>query len=177
MISGTAFRGDHWYRVMGIQHDTYGGHVGFLLDTARRVYLKAETLLGVSTVPGILVEADDGFDHRVLQNMHDIIAASFRFYRANRLHPELPFPGQEDDTRRIEALWNEYYTDEVRELMQSEPHLARAVVVAVAFQNTDIGYAAEDQGSAILLNHYADIPWLRRIPELPFLYPKTPQPS
>ncbi len=174
MIIGTAFRGDHEYRVMGVQHDIYPGRVSYLLHTARQVYLKAEAILGISTVPGILVPDADSFDHRVLQNMHDIIAASFRYYRANRLHPELPFPGQEDDTKRIERLWDDYYTSEVRELMQSEPHLARAVVVAIAFENTDIGYAAEDTGQTILLNRYADIPWLCRVPELPFLSPKTP---
>jgi len=153
MWVASRFPGDDWTSVMWIQHDMYGPFLWELFDIARRKYIDAERTLGVNTVSGILVKPEDGFDHRVLQDAHDMIAARFRFLNQDRMHPELPFEGQKDDRKRIEGLWRDYWRTEIDRLTNI-PLFTKAVVTAIAFQNTDVGYTAENDIKRILYEEY-----------------------
>lgn len=156
MMVGSMFKGDIWVRVMLIQHDYYMQQVFHIFDAARSVYLQAERVLGVNTVPGLLAVEETSVDHRVLQDLHDLIAAHFRYVEEREFHPQLPFAGQEDDTLRIKSLWVRWYHQEIRRLAQI-PEYARAVVVAVAFENTEVGREGERVARGILLNQYPEL--------------------
>jgi len=156
MIIAPRFEGDTHKRVMVIQHDVYRDILWQLYGKAREKYLQAERTLGLKTVPGILIKPQLSYDHRVMQHAHDLIAARFRMLFADRLHPELPFEGQEDDRKRIEKLWKEYWTREVDRLTDI-PELTLAIANAIAFENTEVGYEAEEQMHKIIIQEYEGI--------------------
>ena len=164
MIIGSRFQGDIWHRVMGFQHDLYSRLVAYLFEAARTVYLRAEAVLGLTTVPGMLAAPENAVDHRVLQELHDLIAAKFRYTYEDHLHPHLPFPGWENDQARIENLWRTFYFAEVDRLVSESPTFVRSVVVAIAFQNTEVGYAAEERARARLLDEYPMLAKANRTP-------------
>ena len=148
---------------MKLQHDVYWEILPHLLDIAHRKIKTAEKLLNVATVPGTILKNEDTFDHRVLQLTHDAIAASFRFERAEQLHPQLPLFIKEDERTRVLRLWREYFIAEVNRLTE-DPDFTRAVVSAVAFANTDEGNSAEDRLFEIAKQEYPFNDSLRWVP-------------
>ncbi|MGD9612767.1 MAG: hypothetical protein AB7V22_07670 [Kiritimatiellia bacterium] len=148
---------------MKLQHEVYWEILPHLLDIAHRKIKTAEILLNVATVPGTILKYEDSFDHRVLQLTHDAIAASFRFERADQLHPQLPLFNKEDERTRVLRLWREYFIAEVNRLTEI-PAFTSAVVSAVAFANTDEGNSAEDQLFEIAKQEYPFNESLRWVP-------------
>lgn len=153
MIVSSKFKNDNNERTMWLQHDRYALLVVELFKTARRKYLSAEIMLDVVTDLGSIVKSIDGFDHRTLQEAHDIIAASFRLNYVDQLDPELPFPDQESDEVRVTRLWCDYYYKEI-DLLTDIPQFTKSVLRAVAFPNTDTNDEAEDAIKEILTTQY-----------------------
>ena len=143
MIVGSCFPGDIHTHVMLIQEDMYGVCLGKLFDSAARRYKYAESVLMSATVPGVLAPPRVNFDHRVLQAAHDLIAARFRFLHSEELHPVLPVNPELTETGRIQIMWLKFCEAEVERLVECSD-FARAVVLAVAYENTKRGYEAED---------------------------------
>lgn len=97
-------------------------------------------------------------DHRTLQNAHDILAAAWRF----RAHPQ---PSLFDDRGLAHPSmeeWIEWLRNEVRDWIKS-PDLVLLVVTILFNQNTDKGYAAEEQLAGELHSRFEDVPWLRSL--------------
>lgn len=153
MIVSSCFTGDSNKWVMNLQHDVYWDILPVLLDIAHRKVRKAEALLNVAAVPSTILNHENYFDHRVLQLTHDAIAACFRFQLADQLHPQLPLFGQVDEKTRVLKMWRDFFTAEVDRLTEF-PAFTRDVVTAVAFENTDEGYKAEDRLYYFVKNEY-----------------------
>ncbi len=87
-----------------------------------------------------------GFDHRVLQDAHDLIAGEFRFRSRESAQLALG-ESVEEHRERWRAAWQEFFTAEVQELSRDD-EFTRMVCVGVVYGLNGEGLEAE--------------PWLRR---------------
>ena len=79
MICAKAYAGDNNTYLQRVQHDCYFHSIVRMFEEARRTFLYADTLLMTKLELAERVRAVDGFDHRVLQAAHDILAARYRY--------------------------------------------------------------------------------------------------
>ena len=93
-------------------------------------------------------------DHRVLQSAHDTIAAAFRFRNKDLWLPL--FQNDEAMKAVAESAWLTFWSSEVGRLAAND-EITRAVLTAVAFQNTEKGYAAEKELDGLLRSEYRDV--------------------
>jgi hypothetical protein len=83
MWLGTEFPGDTNKLLKWVQHDLYWGMVVRLYTPPRDRYLDACRLIQTNTDLAIRLRSMECFDHRTLQDIHDLIAAWFRFTKDN----------------------------------------------------------------------------------------------
>jgi hypothetical protein len=154
MIIGSKFPGDDHDAAMSVQHALYGEAVGMLARLARDRLARADLAAGGETVIGSLLRGRTSFDHRVLQDAHDLIAAEFRFTRHGHL-----FRGAHETERvwelRIAGLWWAFLVKEADRLLERADFL-HAILSALAFQNSPAGYRAEDEARVILETEYME---------------------
>ncbi len=162
MIVGDRFEGDNNEILKCIQHDLYWTLLPLLFSHMRDRYLWAIRYTEVNTVLSQRIINIDRFDHRVLQNAHDKIAAYFRYEFPDKLG-QFVIPSTMPDCKELrpeEALkeyyrreWTAYWYKEISKL-SDEPFIARAILAAVAYQNTEDGYEAEDLLLELLHDRY-----------------------
>ena len=159
MIVGSRFPGDDNETLMWVQHDLYGAHVAALFSYARERYLRAASLLSLRTDLSEKISAIRCFDHRVLQNAHDVIAAYYRF--AHDRGGQLPlFDEGVSYEEQLRLSWSRYF-DQEAQLLGEDDAVARAILRSVAYANTPEGYKAEDELAELLSSRY-EIPGARR---------------
>jgi hypothetical protein len=156
VIVGSTFEGDNNETLKWIQHDTYSRNVGMLFWYAREHYTQAARLVGVQTELAERIARADQFDHRVLQDAHDEIAAYYRFAYDGRGQIPLPLEGTPPYQAWLQQHWTTFFEAEVQALAQ-DPAIARAILNAVAYQNTDRGYASEKELLALLKLRYGPL--------------------
>ena len=88
MWVGAKFEGDDDDALILAQHDAYGQALTVLVGGASRRWCDAEALLDTTTDLGRAIR-NDRFDHHVVQDAHDLLAALWRLQRGY-LHPQLP---------------------------------------------------------------------------------------
>ena len=149
---GTEFPSDSNATLKGVQFRLYGEMLVRLYSRPRDRYLEACRLIQINTDLATRLRSMDGFDHRTLQDIHDLIAAWFRFSQDDGGQLRL---GEGDETYevRLATEWRTFFEAEVSRL-SSDDEFTRAVLVAAAFGNTDRGYAAEAQLREILKERY-----------------------
>lgn len=111
MIVGSRFYGDDNTVVMNIQHDEYSSIIGELVSRATERYRYTEALLNVHTelgkkLPGPVTGR---FDHRVVQETHDLIAAFFRF----KEYPHGSLFKEEVDKAACIRRWHQFASQEI----------------------------------------------------------------
>jgi hypothetical protein len=165
MIIGTEFIGDQDEELKRLQRQMYVDLLPNLLIEARRAYLRAEEMLDQSTNLGRKIQQmsnELGFDHRILQEVHDIIAACFRFKRPDLLQLTLEFE-HKDPIQRIQDEWCRFFSAEAQHLAQC-PDFTRALLTAVGYHSvvaaqlapgTDLGSQAEEVLKQFLLEEYS----------------------
>jgi hypothetical protein len=142
------FPGDANEVLKDVQFQLYGEMLLRLYSRPRDRYLDACRLVQIDTDLARRLRSMDGFDHRTLQNTHDQIAAWFRFSHDNGGQLRLGETA-EIYRDRLAAEWRIFFEKEVSRL-SNDDEIARAVLTAAAFGNTDRGYAAEAQLVEIL---------------------------
>ena len=70
---------------MCVQHELYMESVAMLARAAEERLFRAESAASANTVLGTILRPEKFFDHRVLQDVHDLIAAQFRFIERDLL--------------------------------------------------------------------------------------------
>ena len=138
---------------------------------AVRRYSKAVSLLSVTTELWEAINEHDskfysyrqkskeepiisGFDHRVLQDTHDTIAAWFRFSNHDLWLPLFPRDNVVKDVCREE--WRMFWNLEVKRLIDKD-EFAIAVLTAVAYRTQKKGYAAEQELNSLLRLEYEEM--------------------
>lgn len=153
MWVGTEFPGDTNEVLKDVQFRLYGEMLVRLYNRPRDRYLDACRLLQIETDLATRLRSMDGFDHRTLQDIHDLIAAWFRFSRDDR--GQLRLGETEEAFRdRLAAEWRTFFEEEAGRL-STDDEIARAVLTAAAFGNAGRGYAAKAQLHEILKDRYS----------------------
>ena len=152
MWVGTEFLGDTNQALKDVQFRLYGEMLVRLYSRPRDRYLDASRLLQIDTDLATRLRSMDSFDHRTLQDIHDLVAAWFRFSQDDGGQLRL---GETDEAYldRLANEWRAFFDEEIGRLT-SDDEFVRAVLVAAAFGNTDRGYAAEAQLREILKERY-----------------------
>lgn len=157
MWVGTDFPGDTNKTVKMMQFGLYGEMLLRLFSHTRDRYLDACRLVQVETDLATRLRSMDGFDHRTLQDVHDLIAAWFRFSRDDG--GQLMLNETEDAYKgRKGREWREFFDQELNWLSGSD-ETARAILTAAAFGNTERGYVSEDQLRETLKERYRGMAW------------------
>ena len=156
MIVGSYFRGDSDKVVMWLQHDVYGEALRIISSICQEYTNFAHRILDDDWYERDL---SDGFDHRILQDAHDTIAAAWRFRCLPSVRQmELPIDGDHEGTPNFVGHWLNWLQEEVRSWKDS-PYLIRLVTRILRNQNKPEGYSAEADLKQELLAHYDDVPW------------------
>ena len=152
MIVGKRFPGDENPILMGIQRDRSGQMIGHLFEFAKIRYFRAIQFVGVDTELAKKLRGKEWFDHRVLQEAHDIIAANFRF----RFDPggQMILPFEDMSYKEYLAIsWIKFFIEEAKELAEYDI-TAKMILTAFGYENTEIGLQAEKNLEIILQERY-----------------------
>ena len=167
MYVGSSFLGDDNEKLMWIQHDLWfkshdtwieeGGYVmgscSFMFRLARKAYMVNTELNSLVHTELERLSNIEGFDHRVLQTSHDIVAAYYRWCHRNEEVPALATT--ENDYRKyLLDAWILYLRYELSHLIFGNIKAAEAIVQAVVFENSKEGYEAEDRLVNLLKDRY-----------------------
>lgn len=147
MIVCSMFEGDDHEALQLQQHDAYGQALSIIVNEAKARLDMAERLVG-KTALGDEVRLGR-WDHHVLQDAHDLIAALWRL-RFGHTHPPLPLGGF-----HVEALatqWLEWLRQHVRDM---SPEQMRDVLV-LGYMDPDPYHAAEERLLGGLRQELAD---------------------
>ncbi len=142
--------------VMWVQHDVYHSALWTVANTCQKYERYARRILGIDD----FVEHVREFDHRALQDAHDILAAVWRYrwelkVRQFSLHFE---GGEHIDEPCFSRHWLSWLRDEVRTWLE-RPYLIREVIKILHNINSAEGYKSEAQLCWDLLQDYDDVPW------------------
>lgn len=150
MITGSCFKDDHDHDLQSQQHECYRAVLAVIAERCIRHYEAACSITGMepSALSKNIGQAKTGFDHRVLQPAHDLMAGYWRWH-TGRHEPHMPGlePSGIDD-------WKAWVQQEVDDWALCAPEIIRHVVTALAYQNTDEGYKAENIAIETLKDRY-----------------------
>lgn len=144
MIFRIEFEGDDNEELKDAQNRLYGWAVRWIVDHAWEHYRYAEEVQGLpedKKLPGLEWMAKfnvSSFDHRTVQETHDILAAGYRqVHKMGEKHWE-----EKGDGKALEDGWDSCVRSETRRWM-SDPFIVRAIVTATQYANKSEGLAAE----------------------------------
>lgn len=159
MIVAPQFDGDTNKVLQDAQHDSYWENIGVIFRVCSEKMMKASELIQVDAEISKQLGNVKSFDHRVLQDTHDIIAAYYR-YKNDDL-AQIPLLDKIKTKDDYTSEWSAWLRKEVGELASS-PCFVRGVVNAVLFANNQIGYMAENQAGSYLVSRYQMREWARK---------------
>jgi hypothetical protein len=132
MIITSWFRDDTNITLQRVQHDLYWTVVGFIYFFAKERYLRASKLLGVETELTKKITEMNTFDQIPLF-LNDL---SYEEY--------------------LKEKWLDFYYKSIRDLIEDDS-ITLAILAAIAYENTESGYAAEDHLQTLLSWKYGDL--------------------
>lgn len=145
MICVPNFPGDDDKRLFDMQHSCYSKALWTIVESARERYIDAESVLRCYAPMSIQVRQLNSIDHRTVQDMHDLIAAWYRFKRrTERLFP-LGCDLKED--------WFSFLGKELASLIH-DPDFVTGVLDTCIQANTEIGYAGERRAQSVQRSRY-----------------------
>ena len=140
------------------QQELYLELVGHLYFYPRERYLRAAQFLAVDTELCRRVKEENNCDHRILQPMHDEIAGYYdhRFNTGQMSLDEVEGFSTDPPSnkwllfrtdnlpyeQKLRLRWCDYFHRQARELAEVDS-VAQAILTAVAYQGTELGYDAE----------------------------------
>ncbi len=142
MFCFSNFPGDDDERIFDAQHQCYGEVLWIIVKAAIKQYSHAEAILqccGSMSLQLRQVESES-FDHRTVQDVHDLIAAWYRFKRRT----ERLFPLEAD----LREDWHEFARTEAAELCRSADFVT-GFLDACVYANTEQGYAGEERAKQV----------------------------
>ena len=156
MIIAPKFYGDENTTVMYVQEHEYGRIIHMFVSRAIEKYRYAEGLLGEHTEIGNKLPSISllriSLDDRVVQESHDLIAALFRF----REYPHGSLFKEEIDIDDCIRRWYDFASREIEELLEM-PYFARAMILAIAEHNSEIGSENEKTMLEVLKRQYGEM--------------------
>ena len=145
MICASIFPGDEDERLFRVQHEAYPDFVWTILQIAKERYLNAEAVLRCAAPMSIQVRQLELWDYRAAQDIHDLIAAYYRFKRRT----ELLFPLEPN----LREDWYWFLRKEAVALCESADFVT-GVLDACLYANTEVGNAGEKRAKDIQRARY-----------------------
>ena len=157
------FRGDDNSALQKVQSDAYSEAIGYMVHEAVTQYFNAEKFLNTKTTLGDKIREEEkeslrrggtgkfSFDHRTIQNAHDVIAGNYRY-----LTPYFPlFPDFPDkfDKDREELKWIQYLDKESIVICKCLA-FNRCCLIACVYANSSRGRSAEEYMGFYLTHRY-----------------------
>ena len=142
------FPGDEDQRLFDIQHDSYREALWTIVTAAKERFVDAERVLRCSPTMSVLVHQLKSIDRRTVQDMHDRIAAWYRFRRRS----ERMFSLRGD----VRSDWMQFITREADELCRSADFVT-AVLDACIYANKEPGTAGENRARIIQQRRYSEM--------------------
>ncbi len=138
MIVGPSyFEGDEDSETKLKQHDVYDEALGIIVSTCNQYTSFARSLLDDTDHPKW--SAVNYYDHRALQDAHDLLAAVWRFQNGNDFRQaKLPFEAK-NCLDEVRTLWLNWLRNEIAGWI-TRPHLVRSVQMILMNQNEMPGY-------------------------------------
>lgn len=157
MIVCNGFLGDNNDALMAMQHNIYFANVAAIFEHARQALTTADAVIGSELL--IVQKAQDfeKFDHRILQDAHDILAMSFRFKKDDGGQLKLS-ETQTEQLSRYQNDWSNWLNEQLS-LLSKNPQFVRSVVEAVVFANSELGFMAEKRICRLLLSFFDAKDW------------------
>lgn len=157
MIIASAYPSDDNELLKNVQHGLYSRHVSELFNATRKALVWADDALCTDLLVAAKARAVEGFDHRVLQDAHDIMAAAFR-HKCDDGAQHCLVERERDLGERYRLAWPMWFAAELEALVKS-PRFVRSVVQAVLLANGELGYTAERDLCGLLITHFAMDEW------------------
>jgi hypothetical protein len=142
------FPGDDDERLFDMQFRCYSKALWIILEVVRERYLYAESVLRCPAPMSVQVRELRSIDHRTVQDVHDLIAAWYRFTRRT----ERLFPLESE----LSDDWCAFLATEVRELCLSAKFVT-GVLDACIYANKDSGYAGEERAGSVQRERYSQM--------------------
>lgn len=142
------------------QHDEYDYNIGRIFSSARAELAHADAILELNLLITDTALAISRFDHRVLQDAHDIMAAAFRYRNDDGGQLRL-FEDADTQIARYVHEWNAWLASQLRDLVR-HPSFVRSVVECVIFSNKTMGYMAENRLCELVLSYYGADDWMHQ---------------
>lgn len=137
-------------KIAMIQHDLYSEYLPIIFEKAKREYLRAEFIVGIETELGKNLREASRFDHRTIQEFHDVIAGKFRLNWVALKNQQFdlfkePKPVSEDPSD-VAYQWKIFLESELETIFNDAPDLIKQVCLATIYANPDKrGCEAEDR--------------------------------
>ena len=152
MIVGEYFPDDD-LTIGWLQHDVYGQALGIIVNKCNHYTRFAKAVLepeGYSSWGTV-----GTFDHRTLQEAHDLLAAAWRFQHIQGQIQKTIFDDPKED---VQTLWLHWLQDEVAQWIH-QPQIVRDVQLILENQNKPLGYQAESRLRSAILERFFDVSW------------------
>lgn len=160
MIVAPKYHGDEDHAIMSLQHDVYLEAIGLILDVTREHFLRATRLLRTSTRFVTEFVTIKSCDHRTLQDVHDLLAAAWRYSKSTSQQLDLF-----DDPDISVRSWLGWLDRELQQWVD-EPMLLIELASIVTHQNSAAGYAAESRLFIALFERHYQVPWKDEVERL-----------
>jgi hypothetical protein len=153
MMISNEFPGDNNEVLKFVQADYYGDALRHLFAACKKRYQASAIFVGVRTALFERLGPINLFDHHALQRVHDRIAAYYR-YRFDK-RGQMPFEARNLEQWKQQLLqqWIWFIQEEAARLAKDDL-IARAILVAVAFDNTEAGLEAQRELDSLLGERY-----------------------
>ncbi len=162
MYPWSRFAGDNNEILKYVQRELYWSLLPHLYAEIKSRYLWSIRYVGVETDLSKIIYDTYKFDHRILQRPYEKIAAYYRYEHQDH-DGQLVLPFTMPDLPKLStgvALkehyrreWCSFWYEEVISIAK-EDIIARAVLTAIAYENTDDGYEAEELILELLNDRY-----------------------
>jgi hypothetical protein len=159
----SVFRGDDNSALQMVQFDAYSEAIGHMVHEAVTQYFNAEKFLNTKTTLGNKIREEEkeslrrggtgkfSFDHRTIQNAHDVIAGNYRYLMPYfPLFPDFPDKFDKDDEK---WKWLQHLVKEIKVLYECLA-FTRCCLIACVYANSDQGMSAEHYMGFYLAHRY-----------------------
>jgi len=182
MLVCIEFTNDNYEALKDLQYEMYSYSISTIFTTAQNIYTnntfsrlyitddKAETYKSISN-----------YDHRLLQNAHDTLAAVFRYkasegkfenelFRTDNAEIQKQFASYYCDTNFLNKIpsdnwhyaikWHDFLYETIKSNISFIKEIVNATLINSGIPNDD-AWEAASKASSIIKEKYKEIPWIK----------------
>jgi len=178
------FKEDNNSLLKEIQYEMYSYSISTIFTEIKRIFLDNKyTILYLSTDEIEKYKNIDSFDHRLIQNTHDIIAAVFRFLVKDGVFEKDLFEKDNDQIKSIfnniyidtiflnniqnnywhfAYKWHSYLNDYINKNIPLVHELVLSTLIYKDTQQNKLAWEASERARILIINQHNEIPWITK---------------